>query len=111
MNHKATLKIQRFDPTVDNQPRYEKYEVPYEQWHGRRVIDTIRWVYENLDPGLAFREPCRQQICGACILFVNKKSVLACSAISEQEMVIEPLPDRVVLKDLITEFNRTKTIE
>lgn len=102
MENKANVTILRFDPTTDSQPRYEKYEVPYEHWHGSKVLDTIRWVYENLDPGLSFREPCRQQICGACILLVNKKSVLACDAISEQEMIIEPLPDRVIFKDLIT---------
>ncbi|MBP1695017.1 MAG: frdB [Deltaproteobacteria bacterium] len=103
MENKGIVTIFRFDPTVDKEPRYERYEVPYEYWHRVKVIDTLRYVYEVFDPGLSFREPCRQQICGACILFVNKKSVLACEAFSEKEMVIEPIPNRVVLKDLITE--------
>jgi succinate dehydrogenase/fumarate reductase-like Fe-S protein len=89
---------------MDREPRYERYDVPYEHWHGVKVIDTLRFVYETLDPGLSFREPCRQQICGACTLLVNKKPVLACDVFSEQEMVIEPLPNRVILKDLITEM-------
>jgi fumarate reductase iron-sulfur subunit len=103
MKNKAKVTILRFDPTVDKEPRYEQYEVPYEHWHGMKVIDTIRYVYEELDSGLSFREPCRQQICGACTLLVNKKTVLACDAFSEQEMLIEPLPNRVILKDLITD--------
>ena len=103
MENKGTVTILRFDPTVDKEPRYESYEVPYEYWHRVKVIDTLRYVYEVLDPDLSFREPCRQQICGACILLVNKKSVLACEAFSEEKMVIEPIPGRVILKDLITE--------
>ncbi len=82
MENKGTVTILRFDPTVDKE----------------------RYVYEVLDPGLSFREPCRQQICGACILLVNKKSVLACEAFSEEKMLIEPIPGRVILKDLITEL-------
>jgi succinate dehydrogenase/fumarate reductase iron-sulfur protein len=100
----AKVTILRFDPTVDHEPRHEHYEIPYEHWHGVKVIDTIRWVYENLDPGLSFREPCRQQICGACTLLMNKKVILACDTFSEQEMVIEPLSGRVILKDLVAEL-------
>jgi succinate dehydrogenase/fumarate reductase iron-sulfur protein len=103
MAEKATVKIFRFDPSQDKEPRYETYEVPYEHWHGVKVIDTLRYVYETFDTGLSFREPCRQQLCGACAVSVNKKTVLACDAYSEHEMTIEPLPDRAVLKDLIAE--------
>ncbi len=104
MENKGTVTILRFDPTVDKEPKYECYEVPYEYWHRVKVIDTLRYIYEVLDPGLSFREPCRQQICGACILLVNKKSVLACEAFSEEKMLIEPISGRVILKDLITEL-------
>jgi len=103
MENNGTVIILRFDPTLDEAPRYERYEVPHEYWHHVKVIDTLRYVYEALDPGLSFREPCRQQICGACTLLVNKKTVLACDAFSEQEMTIEPAPGRAILKDLITE--------
>jgi succinate dehydrogenase/fumarate reductase iron-sulfur protein len=102
-NH-ATVKIFRFDPTVDKEPRYESYEVPYEYWCGVKIIDTIRYVYEKFAPGLSFREPCRQQVCGACVVLVNKKPVLACDTFSEKEMVIEPISNRQVLKDLVTDF-------
>jgi len=102
MSDNATVKILRFDPTVDKEQRYESYEVPHEHWCGVKVIDTIRYIYEKFAPGLSFREPCRQQVCGACAMLVNKKPVLTCDTFSEKEMVIEPLPNRLVLKDLIT---------
>lgn len=100
----ATLTVFRFDPSVDSTPRYERYTVPYEHWNGVKLIDTLRYLYETKVPDLSFREPCRQQICGACMMLVNKKPVLACNFISEVEMVIEPMVNRKVLKDLITEI-------
>ncbi len=103
MPDEAIVKIFRFDPTVDKEPRFETYKVPEEAWRERKVIDTIRYVYEKFAPGLSFREPCRQQLCGACSMLVNKKAVLACNELSEREMTIEPIPKYRVVKDLITE--------
>ena len=108
MTDHATIKIFRFDPAVDKEPRYESYEVPYEYWSGVKVIDTIRYIYEKFAPGLSFREPCRQQVCGACTMLVNKKPVLACDTFSEEEMIIEPIPNRPILKDLVTVFHGEK---
>ena len=106
MVDKAIVKICRFDPTVDKEPRYETYEVPQEGWHGLKVIDTLRYIYENFDPGLSFREPCRQQSCGACVIMLNSKPVVACNVFSEREMIIDPLPKYPVLKDLIVDLSK-----
>lgn len=100
---RAIVKIFRFDPTIDEEPRYETYDVPAEAWNRRKVIDVIRYIYEHYAPGLSFREPCRQQVCGACTVMVNKKPVLACEAIAEKEMIIEPVNKRKVLKDLVVD--------
>ena len=103
MADNATVKIRRFDPSSDTEPRYETYNVPQGAWQGVKVIDTIRYIYENFDTGLSFREPCRQQICGACIVVVNGKPILACDSFSEKEMVIEPLAGHRVIKDLVVD--------
>ena len=103
MNDKAIIKIRRFDPSVDKEARYEAYEVPPEAWRDVKVIDTIRYIYENLDPTLSFREPCRLRLCGACTIRVNNKSVLACDTFSEKEMVLEPLPNHRLIKDLVVD--------
>lgn len=108
MNEAATITIFRFDPAIDAESRFEGYEVPYAHWHGKKVIDTIRYIYETMAPDLAFREPCRQQVCGACVMLVNKRPVLACGAFSEKEMVLEPLPGRKVVKDLIVALDEEK---
>lgn len=103
MIDKATVKIWRFDPSVDQEARYDTYELPPDSWEHVKVIDVLRFIYEKYDPGLSFREPCRQQFCGACAVMVNKKVRLACDAFLEKETVIEPLPNRRVIKDLVTE--------
>ena len=108
MTESATVEVYRFDPAVDKEPRFETYEIPFEQWNGKKVIDTIRYIYETLAPGLGFREPCRQQVCGGCVMLVNRKPVLTCAVSSEKEMRIEPLRGRKVLKDLIVELEEEK---
>jgi succinate dehydrogenase/fumarate reductase iron-sulfur protein len=92
---------------MERDPRYESYQVPLPAWKNRRVIDVISYIYENFAPDLSFREPCRQGICGACTMMVNKKQVLACTAIAEQEMTIEPQSKFPVLKDLIVDQPKT----
>jgi len=98
---KAVVKIFRFDPKLDREPRYETYEVPPEAWENRKVIDVLRYIFENFAPGLAYREACYQRLCGACTIRVNNKPVLACDAIATQEMVIEPVTRGQILKDLV----------
>ena len=108
MADKAIVKIHRFDPTMDKEPRYETYEVPPEGWDGLKVIDTLRYIYENFDTGLSFREPCRQRLCGACSIMINSKPALACDALSEKEMVIAPIAKYPVIKDLIVDLSGEK---
>ena len=100
----ATVKIYKFDPSVDKEGRYETWEVPPEAWQGVKIIDTLRYIYENLDHELSFREPCRQQLCGACTMIVNDKPVLACDVFAQQNMVIKPLANHKVIKDLTVEL-------
>lgn len=109
MSVTATVKIFRFDPTIDKEPRYDLYQVPEEGWNGLKIVDTLRYIYENIDGSLSFREPCRQRLCGACNIMVNQKPALACNALSEKEMIIEPLPKYAVIKDLVIDLKeRTK---
>jgi succinate dehydrogenase/fumarate reductase iron-sulfur protein len=100
---KARVKIWRFDPSVDQEARYDTYELPADNWGHTKVIDVLRLIYEKYDPGLSFRDGCRQQLCRACAVMVNNKVRLACDAFIEKETIIEPLPNRRVIKDLVTD--------
>jgi len=99
---KISVQIFRYDPTKDNEPKYEKFEVPYED--GLTVLEVLRYIYDNHTP-IAFRYECRFQECGSCGVMVNGKPVLACKAKAEKEMKIEPLPGFPVIRDLVVDFD------
>ena len=108
MADKATVKIFRFDPATDKEPRYETYEVPPEGWERKRIIYTIRYIYEKLDPSLAFREWCHAGLCGGCAMVVNGEPILVCQQLAEKEMTIEPHPKFEIIKDLVVDFGKIK---
>lgn len=106
----ASVKVMRFDPGVDQSPRYEDYQAPYV---GLSVLQVLRYIYENFAPTLAYRFGCtgpNEVRCGACILMVNSRPALSCQKAAEKEMVIEPHPDFEVIKDLVTDLNRKKKV-
>jgi succinate dehydrogenase/fumarate reductase-like Fe-S protein len=104
MTDKAVVKILTYNPETDKEAKLKTFEVPPEAWKGRKLIDTIRYIYENFAPALSFREPCRQGLCDGCLVLLNKKAVYACQTLSEKEMIVEPLPKHPVIKDLVVEF-------
>ncbi len=110
MSEEAKVTIFRFDPTVDRESRYETYQLPPEGWKNLTVLETLRWIYRHLDPGLSFRESCRvKMVCSACMLRLNKKAILACDTPSVREMLLEPAPNRPLIKDLVVSFNSEKS--
>lgn len=105
MDEQASVTVFRFDPTTDKESRYVTYKVPPEGWKNLMVLDTIRYIFENLDGGLSFRESCRfKTVCSACVVMVNKKLVMACDTPSKQEMLLEPAPNFPLIKDLVVRF-------
>ena len=104
----ARVKIFRFDPGVDKEPRYETYQTPYKEY---TVLDVLRYILENQDPTLSFRFGCAgsgYQRCGSCPVLVNGRPALCCKKQAEQEMTIEPHPKFEVIKDLAIDFNRER---
>lgn len=95
---KTLVSIYRFDKTVDNKPRFEKYEVPYK---GKRILDVLRYVYETFDPTLAYRKSCGAGVCGCCTIMLNGKPVLPCMELATERMRIEPLPKHEIIRDLV----------
>lgn len=106
----AQVKVLRFDPDVDKEPRYETYETPYKDWV---VLDVLQYIFDNLDPTLSFRYGCSggTERCGACAVLVNGVPSFTCKKPAEEEMVIEPHPKFEVMNDLIVDFNRIKKVE
>jgi fumarate reductase (CoM/CoB) subunit B len=98
----VSVTVFRYDPTTDDAPRYQTYEVPYEK--GMRVLGVLLYIQENLDTSLAFRYSCRRRRCGSCGVVVNGKPGLACMEEAKQNMVLDPLPNLPVIRDLVVQI-------
>jgi succinate dehydrogenase/fumarate reductase-like Fe-S protein len=94
---KARLRIKRSGG-------YETFEVPFEP--GQTVLDGLRWIRSHADPSLAVRYSCiNANACKECMMRVDGQTVYACTArLTEQEMTLEPLPNKALIKDLVTEI-------
>ena len=105
----ATVKIFKFDPAIEENPNYVTFRVPYE---GSSVLNILKTIYHDHDSDLAFRWGCEGAgdcRCGACAVMVNNKPALSCRKTAEADMVIEPHPKFKVIRDLVVDFNRTRT--
>lgn len=97
---------------------------------GMTVLDALFQIQDNMDESLSFRYSCRGAVCGSCAMLIDKVPRLACrtqvaavkdskvemrepfSAIadipagwdSENEILIEPLPNLPILKDLVADM-------
>jgi succinate dehydrogenase / fumarate reductase iron-sulfur subunit len=106
---------------------YDRYEVPVSK--GMSVLEALFYIQDYFDSTLAFRYACRGAICGSCGMIIDKVPLLACrTQVSivktakkpinlpeftfgditdwdqENEILIEPLPNMKVLKDLIVDM-------
>jgi succinate dehydrogenase/fumarate reductase-like Fe-S protein len=99
---KASLRIWRGTPGAAG--RYERYEVPFEP--GQTVLDGLRWIRIHRDPGLAIRFSCiNANACKECMIRVDGETVYACTTrLTEAEMTLEPLRNKKLVKDLVTEI-------
>jgi succinate dehydrogenase / fumarate reductase iron-sulfur subunit len=100
------IKVYRFDPAEKNNAHYDSFEVPVitdDQW---TIMDVLRYIQEHLDSSLSFysHSVCNHGICGRCTLMANGSPVLACThtVSTETELVLEPLKNKHLVKDLVT---------
>jgi succinate dehydrogenase/fumarate reductase iron-sulfur protein len=93
------IAIRRYDPETDAEDRWDEYTVP----SGDRttVLEALSFIYENLDPTLAFASGCRFGSCGLCAVEVNGQPRMACSATVKAGMKIAPLAGMPVQRDLV----------
>src|ERR1700730_8325105 len=93
-----SVKIRAFDPATDSEPHYKAYSVPYMKQ--MRVLEVLTYL-SNSSESIAFRYSCSNRKCGTCGVVVNGVPKLACWEPVEKEMVIEPLANFPVIKDLV----------
>lgn len=114
----VALRIQRFDPTADREPYWQRFNVKLKP--GMTVLDALFEVLNHQDGTLAFRFCCRAGVCGSCAMVIAGKVRLACETQVSQfldvnEIMIGPLPHQKVVKDLAVDyslfFDRLKTVK
>jgi len=92
--------IIRTNPETSMKPRKVVYAVPYAE--KMRVMDALNYIREYIDSSLAYRWSCRYYAkCGLCAAMLNGKPGLTCYEAATDGMVIAPLANFPVIRDLV----------
>ena len=121
------LKVFRYRKGMEK-PRYDVFT--FEPVPGMSVLSGLFHVQEKFDDSLAFRYSCRGAVCGTCVMLINRVPRLACRTQlgalmggkldlalhayvlpqytepwdPSAEVIVEPLPNLPVIKDLIVDM-------
>lgn len=100
------FKILRFNPKKDTAPHFQEYTLELDP--AASVLEALLKIQDEIDPSLAFRYSCRGAVCGSCGMIINGKFNLACRSlvknIKADEIVLEPLPNLEIVKDLMVDL-------
>jgi succinate dehydrogenase iron-sulfur subunit len=103
---KYTFRILRFDPASDQSPCFQDFI--YETEEKKSLLEALMDIRNDEDCTLSFRYSCREAVCGSCALVINGQFDLACrtmvDSLGTSLIVIEPLPNLEIQKDLIVDM-------
>jgi succinate dehydrogenase/fumarate reductase-like Fe-S protein len=85
----ATLIIRRFDPDVDDEPRWQDFDV--EVYPTDRILDALHKIKWEQDGSLTFRRSCAHGICGSDAMRINGKNRLACKTLIKDLDTTKPI--------------------
>ncbi len=92
--------VKRFSDDPEESGWVEPFAVPVEE--RTTVLQALQYIYENLDPALAFEYSCRYAKCGLCGVEVTGRPRLACTSfLKDEETVVAPLPKLPIIRDLV----------
>jgi succinate dehydrogenase / fumarate reductase iron-sulfur subunit len=119
-----TLKVRRFQPENEAGPYWEEFKVELDP--SLAVLDGILQAKDHVDGSLTVRCSCTAAICGSCGMKINGQSGLGCKTqIGEAQelankkasiagngggdapIVVEPMGNMPVIKDLVTDMEST----
>jgi succinate dehydrogenase / fumarate reductase iron-sulfur subunit len=119
------LKVRRFQPENGKGPYWEEFKVDLDP--SLSVLDGLLQAKDRDDGSLSVRCSCRAAICGSCGMKINGQSGLGCKTqvgeaqeLAEKQasvspdagdetpsIVVEPMGNMPVIKDLITDMEST----
>jgi succinate dehydrogenase/fumarate reductase-like Fe-S protein len=85
-------------------PRSDEFVVPFAD--GATVLDALLWIRAQRDPSLAIRYSCiNANVCKECAIAIDGVVGYACTTRlrAGRVMTLAPLPDKPVLRDLVSE--------
>src|ERR1044072_2183241 len=116
-----TLKVRRYQPESGEGAYWEEFKVDLDP--SLSVLDGILQAKDRDDGSLSVRCSCRAAICGSCGMKINGQSGLGCktqigeaqeladkkASVGEGDntIVVEPMGNMPVIKDLITDMEST----
>ena len=94
-------KVLCFNPSVDKEPAYRSYQVPYEE--GMSAMNVLDYIYLKLDSTVAYYDHagCALGTCAKCTGKINGKAGLFCQTNIDGDVTLEPSSIKRVLKDLV----------
>src|SRR3990170_4280948 len=104
----VNLRVRRYDPEAGGEAYYQTYEVESPEY--ATVLDSLLQVRDYVDGSLSLRCSCRSAICGSCAMRINGQARLACKikvvslAPDGEEIVVEPMGNMPVVKDLVVDM-------
>lgn len=105
MNEISIVKILRSNG-YDGEEKYEIYEVPYDDT--KNVMQVLLDIFVERDRTIAFRRNrCNRGMCGSCTMIINGKVKRACLTKMTKEMIIEPVNNGSIIKDLVVSFSNS----
>ena len=109
MAEPITLKIKKFDPSVDKEPYFVEYQVPVadDDDQVQTVLKCLNYIDLNIE-SVAYDSNCRWGGCGRCGMMVDGTPKLACWARVEpgETYTIEPLAGFEVIRDLVVDNSK-----
>ncbi len=107
------VSVQRYNPETNGKPEWQEYSVPATD--RMSVLEALMYIYENLDPTLAFRFGCRFNKCGLCAVEVDGRPRMGCFTEIKNGARIGPLKHMPIVRDLVIDrtayFNALRELQ
>ncbi len=80
----------------------ERFDIPFAV--GQSILDGLRWIRAHSDPSLALRYSClNANACKECMMVLDGCVIYACTTrLEAREMQLAPLPNKTLVRDLVT---------
>ena len=89
MRRKLNVRCGILAPGAQERLEYRTYEVEVDG--EATVLDILKIIYREKGAPVAFQSYCRQGLCGGCVVEVNGRRVLSCTALAQDGMEITPI--------------------